>query len=319
MSILQLLLQAFPEAVSGETMARELSVSRSAIWKKIQSLQRAGVQVSGKQNSGYRLECWPDLLLPELLEHYRRAVCLGKEVHYRETVDSTNLIAKDLARAGAPHGTLVVAEAQTAGRGRRGRSWLSEPGSGIFATVLLRPNLPPERVPLLTLAVGIAVVQTLQQRGLAEAWLKWPNDVWVGERKMVGILAEMSGQVDQVDWVVVGIGINTHQTDFPAELASRATSFLRETGRSVQRAELLGEVLARLEGLLPWLEQPTIEHLLAQFRSFDRLTGREVQVIATNETFSGQVLGISESGALIISREDGRVQSLLAGDVSLRI
>ncbi len=319
MSILQLLLQAFPEAISGEAMAKELAVSRSAIWKKIQTLQRSGVRVTGKQNSGYRLECWPDRLLPELLEYYRQTAVIGKDVFYQETMDSTNTTAKELARTGAAHGTLVVAESQTAGRGRRGRTWISDPGSGIFATLVLRPQLPPDRIPLLTMTVGVAVVQTLRQLGLGDAWLKWPNDVWVGGRKMVGILAEMSGQIDQVDWVVAGFGINTHQTDFPGDLAAKATSFLRETGQQVQRAHLLMEVLRRLEQLLPLLEQPTVQPLLNLFREFDRLTGQEVQVITPIETFSGQVLGITASGALLVRRSDGQEQSLLAGDVSLRI
>lgn len=319
MSILQLLLQAFPEAVSGETMAKDLSVSRSAVWKRIQALQRCGVRITGKQNSGYRLECWPDLLLPELLEHYRRTEVLGHDLFYQETMDSTNTTAKELARTGAAHGMLVVAESQTAGRGRRGRTWLSEPGSGIFATLVLRPQLPPDRIPLLTLTVGVAITETLQQMGLGNAWLKWPNDVWVGGRKMVGILAEMSGQIDQVDWVVVGFGINTHQMDFPEDLAAKATSFLRETGRKVQRAELLMDVLRRLEQLLPLLEQPTVQPLLDLFRKLDRMIGQEVQVVSSIETFVGQVLGISDSGALLVRRADGQSQSLLAGDVSLRI
>lgn len=319
MSILSLLLQAFPDSVSGEAMAKELAISRTAIWKRIQSLQRAGLEITGKQNSGYRLERWPDLLLPELLEHYRRTAKLGRFMHYRETVDSTNTLAKELARAGAPDGTLVVAESQTSGRGRRGRSWLSEPRGGIFASLILRPSLSPGRVPLLTLTVGIAVVQALQGMGLTDAWLKWPNDVWIGRRKMVGILAEMVGQMDQVDWVVVGIGINTHQSDFPGELATRATSFLRETGRKVQRAELLARVLCQLEALLPLLERPTVATLLEEWSNYDRLTGQEVQVVAPNETFTGRALGIDATGALLIRRANGQEQSVLAGDVSLRI
>lgn len=319
MNVLDMLLRAFPDAVSGEEMARILSLSRSAIWKRIQSLQRQGLEISGKQNSGYSLQQWPDLLLPELMEYYRRAADLGKQVHYQYTVDSTNNWAKELARQGAAHGTLVVAEEQTAGRGRRGRDWLSAPHSGIFASLIIRPNLAAERVPLLTLTVGIALAQALHSLGLPTAWLKWPNDIWVGRRKMAGILSELSGQVDHIDWVVVGMGINTLQTDFPPELATKATSFLQETGLRINRAKLLAEVLGNLEDLLPLLENPELGLVLDKWRSYDRLSGQEVQVITPSGAFYGRALGVTADGALIVRKPDGQEQTVLAGDVSLRI
>lgn len=319
MSVLEILLHAYPNPVSGEEMATTLALSRSAIWKRVQSLQKQGLAIGGKQNSGYSLEQWPDLLLPELLEYNRRAASLGKLVHYLTTVDSTNNRAKDLARQGAPHGTLVVAEEQTAGRGRRGRDWFSEPHSGIFASLIIRPDLAAQRVPLLTLTVGIALAQALHSLGLPEAWLKWPNDVWVGRRKMAGILSELSGQADHIDWVVVGMGINTLQTGFPPELEMKATSFLKETGQRVNRAKLLAEILGNLEDLLPLLENPELGPLLDKWRSYDRLAGQEVQVITPGGAFCGLALGITADGALIVRSPDGQEQTVLAGDVSLRI
>jgi BirA family biotin operon repressor/biotin-[acetyl-CoA-carboxylase] ligase len=319
MSALSMLLEAYPEAVSGEEIARSLSLSRSGVWKRIKQLQSLGVKVSGRQNQGYRLASWPDLLLPELLEYYRQAQDLGKAVAWLPTVDSTNTRAKELARQGASHGTLVVAEQQTAGRGRRGRDWLSEPGSGIFASVILRPNLPAEQVPLLTLTAGIALVEAVQQFGLQDAWLKWPNDVWVGERKLAGVLSELSGQMDHVDFVVIGMGINTAQRKFPGELAERATSFYRELGQEVNRAELLADVLRRLEGLLPALENQDSKAFLDKWRRYDRLVGRKVTVAAPAESYVGEVLGISQNGALIVRGVDGQERAVLAGDVSLRL
>lgn len=315
-SVLGLLLQAYPQAVSGEEMAQQLQLSRTAIWKKVQLLLEQGLEISGRQHQGYRLLTWPDRLLPELLQHYRRAAELGRLVDYHPSVDSTNTRAKELARLGAVHGTLVVAEEQTAGRGRRGRDWLSPPHSGIFASVILRPELPADRLPLLTLAAGVALVQALHACGLPQAWLKWPNDVWVGSRKLAGVLAELSGQADQLDWVVVGMGVNTRQQAFPAELAERATSFLRETGAPVNRAELLAVTLYHLEQLLQLAVEP--DRILNAWQQYDRLIGREVEVIAADESFRGQAVGLAPNGALLVCRADGRQQAVLAGDVSLR-
>ncbi|MGI6357657.1 MAG: biotin--[acetyl-CoA-carboxylase] ligase [Bacillota bacterium] len=318
MSILRLLLSAYPNPISGEQMAKDLTISRSAVWKKIKALEQIGIEVSGKQNSGYRLERWPNLMLPELLMHFRKAVTLGEPIYYQESIGSTNDWAKQLAQGGATAGTLVVAEEQTAGRGRRGRSWLSQPGAGIFASLVLRPSLPPERIPLLTLTLGIALVQTLREYGLTEAWLKWPNDVWVGRKKLAGILAELAGQLDQVDWVVLGMGINTHQAEFPAELAAIATSYLRETGQDVQRAALLCDALHSLERLLPLLQQSSLDGLMEQWQSCDRLIGQQVRAITPSGTIHGQARGITANGALVLRLADGSEQTIMAGDVSLR-
>ncbi len=318
MTILQLLLEAYPDPVSGEHMANALEVSRSAVWKRIRALEQAGLEISGKQNSGYRLDRWPNLMLPELLQHFRRALTLGEPVYYQQTIDSTNTWAKQLAQKGAAGGTLVVAEEQTGGRGRRGRHWLSAAGSGIFSSLILRPSLPPERIPLLTLTAGIALVQAVRSHGLTDAWLKWPNDVWVGSKKLAGILAEMAGQLDQVDWVVLGMGVNTHQRDFADELATVATSYLKETGQEVQRAQLLCDTLYNLEQLLPLLQQSSLDELLELWQDYDRLIGHPVRAITPSGTINGQAEGITENGALVLRLTDGSEQTILAGDVSLR-
>ncbi len=317
MNALNMLLSAFPEPISGELIASTLKLSRTAVWKQMQSLQKLGLQIEGKQNSGYRLLSWPDLLLPELIQHYRSGQ-LGQDVFWHESIPSTNTTAKELARQGAAHGTLVVTEEQTAGRGRRGRAWTSAKSSGIFASLILRPDLPTRRVPMLTLAAGVAVVEALQSIGLSDAWLKWPNDVWVGRRKLAGILSELSGELDQVDFVVIGMGINTHQMELPDELANTATSFYRETGRKPNRAELLARILLELEKVLPLLESTDPAPLLAAWQKHDRLLGKSVNVIETNGSYTGTAVGLSPTGSLRIALADGSERLVLAGDVSLR-
>lgn len=317
MSALQMLLSAFPDSISGELIASTLNISRSAIWKQMQTLQKLGLQIEGKRNSGYRLLAWPDLLLPEIIQYYRSGT-LGQEVLWREVLPSTNTTAKEIARQGADHGTLVVTEEQTAGRGRRGRSWNSERGSGIFASLILRPELPTRVVPMLTLAVGIALVEALHYFGLNNAWLKWPNDVWVGERKLAGILSELSGELDRVDFVVIGMGINTNQAEFPEWLASTATSIYRETGLKQNRGELLARILVELEKVLPLLELAEPDSLVQAWQKHDRLLGRQVNVIEPTDSYTGTALGLGSSGALRIAMPDGSEKLVMAGDVSIR-
>lgn len=317
MKTLSILLNAFPQPVSGERIAEANSLSRSAVWKQIQALQKLGLKIEGKQNYGYRLLEWPDLLLPEMIEHYREGQ-LGQPVYWHEVLASTNTTAKELARQGAKHGTLVVSEAQTAGRGRRGRSWISPPSEGIFASLILRPQIPTRRVPLLTLATGIALVEALQSFGLHGAWLKWPNDVWVGQRKLAGILSEFSGELDAVEFVVIGMGINMHQAEFPSEIVHTATSFYRETGQKVNRAQVLARTLAEMERILPWLQSDDITPLFTAWQKHDHLLGQEVKVMEPTGTYTGRALGLSESGALRVALPDGTEKLVLAGDVSIR-
>lgn len=317
MNALTLLLTAFPEPISGELMATRLNLSRTAIWKQMQSLQKLGLQIEGKQNSGYRLLQWPDLLLPEVIQFYQPGP-LCQNIYWHEELPSTNITAKELARQGAEHGTLVVAETQTAGRGRRGRAWDSEKGSGIFASLILRPELPLRRVPMLTLAAGIALVEALHKQGLKDAWLKWPNDVWIGQRKLAGILSELTGELDRMDFVVVGMGINVQQAQFSEELVNCATSFYRETGFKQNRAELLAQVLVEIQKVLPLLAETDLGPLLSAWSRHDRLQGQQVNVIEIDRQYTGTALGLTESGALRIRQEDGSETVVLAGDVSIR-
>lgn len=317
MSVLSMLLAAFPKAVSGKLMTTKLDLSPTDILQQLQSLADLAIPIEMHQNTGYRLLEWPDLLLPEILEHYRTGN-LGRHVLWHSSLASTNSTAKELGHQGVEHGTIVVSEEQTAGRGRRGRSWMSTKGDGIYASLVLRPQIPLSTAPLLTLVAGIALVEALHDCGLDAAWLKWPNDVWVENRKLAGILCELNSELDRLDFVVMGIGVNTHQQYFPPDLAATATSFYRETGYKLSRAELLMQVLQKIELLLPLLTQADQTALLAAWKKHDRLLGQKVYVTAANEKYSGTALGLTPTGALRIALADGTERTLLAGDVSIR-
>lgn len=317
MSILELLLNAYPGPVSGEEMARKLGLSRTGIWKQVRNLTDLGMKIEGRQNSGYRLLTWPDQLHPDIIRYYLQRE-LVKNITYQSSVGSTNTLAKELAMRGSSHGTLVTADEQTAGRGRRGRNWLSDRGMGAYMTLILRPDIPSHRVPMLTIVTGIAVVQAAHQLGLDGAWLKWPNDVWVGRRKLAGILSELSGELEQIDFVVVGIGVNANQAEFPPELEATATSFRNETGEPVNRAKLTARIMDNLALLLPLLAAPDITPVISLYLQYDRLIGKPVQVHAPAEDFVGVAQELTSDGALIVKLADGTERVVLAGDVSLR-
>src|SRR2546423_1548641 len=246
-SLLTLLAENATIVVSGARIAREIGVSRSTVWRWVNRLRELGVRAKGQQHTGYFLEKVPDILTPDMLRQRLRGSLFGKRIHHFFKVDSTNRVALELGHAGEPEGAVVLAEEQTAGRGRARRIWHSERAAGIYVTVLLRPKLAPVQAPLLTMMAGLSAHTAIQaQTGLAVD-LKWPNDLLIGGKKTGGILREMHAEPSQVRFIIVGLGLNVNQERFPAELSSVATSLRVESGRPQSRLELLGRVLRGFE------------------------------------------------------------------------
>ena len=249
--ILQALRQDSEVYISGQQLCEQFGVSRTAVWKAIKQLQEAGYEIEAVRNRGYRLLAVPDILSQSEIASQLHTKWLGQNIRYFEEVDSTNTAAKRIAEESGCadwHGTVVVAEEQTAGKGRRGRFWSSPRGTGLFFSILLKPQIEPGNASMLTLVKGMATVKGIAQVTGLRPQIKWPNDVVLNGKKLVGILTEMSAQVDYVNHIVVGTGINVHQADFPQEIAKTATSLkleLQEAGRNVQisRAELLAAAL----------------------------------------------------------------------------
>ena len=304
--------------VSGAKIAREIGVTRQQVWRWIEKLRALGVRVKGHPRTGYHIERVPDILVPQMLNHRLRDTPFAHRIYHFFQIDSTNAVAMRLGEAGEAHGAVVVAEEQTAGRGRAGRSWASEKSSGIYCSVLLRPKLPPAHAPLLTLVAGLAARDALAEELEAAPDLRWPNDVLVGGRKICGILTEMHAEPDRVHYAVVGIGVNVNHAKMPAELAEIATSLRMETGKFHSRIELLIRLLRHLDRYYnQFLAQGSAPILrrFAEVSSF--FQGKRVRITTATETFTGATAGLEPSGVLRVERDDGRgTELVLSGDVA---
>lgn len=317
--ILQLLRQHEGGYLSGEDLSRLLTVSRTAIWKHIQSLKNEGYDIEAHPRLGYALRQAPDLLLPEEIKGSLETQVLGRHIHYFADIDSTNNEAKKLAAQGAAEGTIVVSEAQNTGRGRLARGWYSPAFKGIWLSVILRPPFPPMEAPKCTLMAAVALTRAIRMTGQVPCGIKWPNDIlWEG-KKLVGILTEMSAEMDAINYVVMGMGVNVNieQADFPEELQPIASSLLLASGRPVSRLELLCSILAELERLYQQVNQEGFAPVLEEWRSLSVTLGQAVNVLAPNEQYSGTAVDIDEDGALLIDTGAG-IRKVIAGDVSIR-
>lgn len=300
--------------ISGEEIARTLEVSRNAVWKKIQDLEEVGYEIQAVPHLGYRLTGLPERLVPEEIRCHLKTHDLGRRIFIFPTTDSTNRVALDMGRKGAPHGQIVLAETQTAGRGRLGRAWTSPAGKGIYLSVILRPKLELSQVSKLTLAAAVAAAETLEAIGVGGVQIKWPNDIVIkGKgRKISGILTEMIAEADRVECIVLGIGINvnTPASDLPAH----ATSLKLETGKSYDRSALTADLLNRLEERLGQVTGRAWDTTRAAWNKRSAVKGKSVKVTTLSEAVQGTAQGIDPSGALLIKTRDG-IKKIYSGDV----
>ena len=313
------LLKATPDFVSGQQLCEGLGVSRTAVWKAIRQLEEEGYVIEAVRNKGYRLTSSPDVLTAPELKSVLTSRWLGGELTCLYETDSTNNQARRLAEEGAPEGTMVVADCQTAGKGRRGRNWASPHGAGIWMSFVLRPALAPVQASMLTLVAGMAVVSGIRQAVGLESMIKWPNDAVVGGKKICGILTEMSTEEDSIRHVVVGIGINVNTKDFPEELAPTATSLSLELGRPLKRAPVIAAVAEQFETYYGrFLEKGDMTEFMEEYNRMLANRDREVCVLDPAGTYRGTALGIDREGSLLVKKEDGSLASVISGEVSVR-
>ena len=313
------LLRESTEYISGQELCEKFSVSRTAVWKIMKQLKEEGYEIEAVQNRGYRLLTVPDILSKSEIESRLDGGWIGKQVYFAEEVDSTNTWGKRLAEEGAPHGTLVVADEQTQGRGRRGRSWQSPKGTNISMTLILRPDLEPARASMLTIVMGLSVAQGLKELLKLPVQIKWPNDAVLNGHKLCGILTEMSAQIDYINYVVVGTGINVNLPEVPEELKDIATSLLIETGHRVNRAEVIGAVLrAFARNYESFLAAGDLTGLLNVYNEILANRDRQVRVLDPKEPYEGVALGINARGELLVRKADGSISEVYAGEVSVR-
>ena len=316
-ALLTLLSENATIVISGARIAREIGVSRSTVWRWVEQLRKLGVQVKGQHRTGYFLEKVSDIITPDLLRKRLKGNLFGKRVFHFFKTDSTNRVAMELGYAEEPEGTVVVAEEQTEGRGRAGRYWHSERGTGLYFTLLLRPRLAPAQAPLLTMLAGLSAHAAIQaQTGLAPE-LKWPNDLLLNGKKIGGILTEMHAEPSAVRFVIVGIGINANQEKFPAELASLATSLRKESGKITYRLELLLRLLMQFETDYNRFLREGPGFVVERFQSVSTFAkGRRVRVDTGADSYVGTTAGLSPEGLLLVARDNGPVTTVIAGDVS---
>ncbi|NLP40611.1 MAG: biotin--[acetyl-CoA-carboxylase] ligase [Veillonellaceae bacterium] len=317
--ILELLRHRPDEFVSGEEISGGLGVSRTAVWKHIQELKQAGYGIEAHSRRGYRLNETPDKLLPQEIRSRLTTQIIGREIRYFDNVASTNNEAKLLAANDCPEGTLVVAEAQNSGRGRLSRGWFSPWGKGIWMSVVLRPKFSPQEAPKCTLMAAVAINKAIRQVSGIDCGIKWPNDILYQGRKLVGILTEMSAEMDAINYVVLGMGINVNiaEGEFPDDIAEIATSVALASGKPVDRLELLSAILQQLEDIYQIATSEGFKAVLDEWRAQSITLGQAVDVVGFNRRFSGIAVNIDDDGALLVKMGDS-IERVLAGDVSIR-
>jgi BirA family biotin operon repressor/biotin-[acetyl-CoA-carboxylase] ligase len=317
-ALLALLAENTTIVISGAKIAKEIGVSRQQVFRWIEQLRALGVRVKGHPRTGYHIERAPDILAPQLLSGRLRGTAFSKRIYHFFRADSTNTIALHLGEAGEPHGAVVLAEDQTAGRGRAGRTWLTEKSAGISCSVLVRPAIPPAHAPLLTLVAGLAARDAAAEELTASPDIRWPNDLLVGGRKFGGILTEMHAEPDRLHYAVIGIGINVNQSKMPAELDDIATSLRIESGKTHSRLELLVRLLRHLDRYYNLYLADGAAPILRRFGEVSSyFRGKRVRITTAREVFTGTTAGLESSGVLRVARDDGRgTESILSGDVA---
>ncbi|NLW56126.1 MAG: biotin--[acetyl-CoA-carboxylase] ligase [Firmicutes bacterium] len=303
--------------LSGQELAVQLGVTRAAVWKQVETLRGLGYEIEAYPRQGYRLLSRPDRLYPWEIAQGLRTKLLGKTIEYYDELSSTNQRAKELL-VSCPEGTVVLAESQTAGRGRLGRRWFSPPGTGIWMSLILRPQLPPAQLSKLTLVAAVALSQAIFAELEVRPLVKWPNDLYWNGRKLSGILTELTGEMGRLESVVLGVGLNVNQKpeDFPEEIREQAGSLWMIKKSPVDRKALLRRYLEVLEVEYFRALTDGFDRILEYCRQYTYTLGRHVTVTNGAQTFSGIAVAIDEDGGLIID-QDGQSRKVIAGDVNL--
>ncbi|MCR4441189.1 MAG: biotin--[acetyl-CoA-carboxylase] ligase [Peptococcaceae bacterium] len=318
--ILRMLIEKRGNYLSGEEISRLLGVSRVAVWKQVNALRQEGYNIESSPKQGYRIVELPDILSKEEITIGLAGQDFIKEAAVFEQVSSTNDLAKAMAAQGSPEGTLVVADKQTKGKGRMGRSWESPSGKGLYFSLVLKPKIKPVHAPQLTLVAAVAVCRAIRGLTKLPVTIKWPNDILLEDKKVCGILTEMSSEIDQINYIVLGIGVNVNQgkDDFPENLRDKAISLAAAAGCLFRRVALLLEIVKELRTVYRLYQREGFAVIVESWIKMNSTLGREVFVSSHGEQYCGTAEGIDEQGRLLVRKGDGTLETLVAGDISLR-
>src|SRR5580700_3068096 len=313
-------LRKYTDGISGADLAEQLRISRAAIWSRIEELRKVGYDIEASPHRGYRLVDEPDALLADdLLARLGKTRVIGRDIHVFEQTTSTNDLVEKLARDGVREGVVVFAESQTRGRGRLGRKWISPTRKGLWFSILLRPNLRPQETTQLTVASATALRRAIFSQTNLQPEIKWPNDILIGGKKVVGILTEMSAELDRVRHVILGIGIDVNQEahEFPSELRKIATSLKIECGESVSRPALAIAVLRELDKDYSRICARKFSEVSEEWVEHCGTIGRDVTVQIGDRKIRGRAESLDDDGALVLRTEHGRLQRITGGDVTV--
>jgi len=325
--VLEILKQNNESYVSGESLSEILGVTRTSIWKYINSLKEAGYNIESVTRKGYRLIDSGDLLNEFEVSNGLKSTLIGNKIVYINEVDSTNFYARKIASEGAQDGTVVIADAQTAGRGRLGRSWSSMAGKGIWMSLVLRPQISPQDIQIITLGASVAVVKAIYEATGIKTGIKWPNDIVHQGKKLCGILTEMNSEVEMVNFLILGIGINVNHTasDFPEEIRHVATSLVlcsderdKKDVKLFTRSDIIKKLLYELEQIYNKIKKGAVKDIIDDWKQYSATLGKKVRVMYKNETYTGTALDIREDGRLVVQCDDGYTRDVYSGEVSVR-
>ena len=297
--------------ISGEKLAKKLGVSRTAIWKQIQNLKKTGYKIKSIKNKGYKLIKRPDMPVETEVKQNLNTKILGRKIYYFQELPSTNIFAKQKTLEKATEGTLIIADTQTEGRGRKNRSW-SSPYGGLWFSVILYPNLPPERGMLITMAASVSVAQAIEETTNIKPVVKWPNDLLVNGKKICGILTELDAEIDKINYVIVGIGINVNN-EINNDLKNKAVSLKEITNSSISRVNLLRAILRHFDKNYLHINNP--DYIRKQWFAYSKIIGKKIMITEGEKKITGVVQDVDESGCLIIN-SDGIIKRIVSGDLS---
>jgi BirA family biotin operon repressor/biotin-[acetyl-CoA-carboxylase] ligase len=310
-------LEASESPVSGEQISAKLGISRSAVWKHVKELKNMGYEIEASQKEGYRLMKKSNRLLPYEVHKRLRTNFIGKKMRYYETTPSTNSVGRQLAGeqdAAKLHGMVIIAEEQTGGIGRLGRSWVS-PAGGVWFTIVLKPDIPIDRVFMVTMAGSVAVARAIRKEYDLGALIKWPNDIYIGDKKVGGLLLELFAEADQIHYCLLGVGVDVNISRGELEgVKSSVTSISLEMGHDVNRAAFLARLLKEFESRYLLIESGEYDAVVREWKSFSCTLEHRVKINTMKATFEGEAIDIDEFGALLIRKDSGKVERVIAGD-----
>ena len=314
-TIIQMLIDSDSEYVSGQNISDKLGITRAAVWKRISKLKELGFEIESVTKKGYKLLSYPDILNKELIEIGMKSDFIGHSVEVLESVDSTNDYAKKKAKE-LVDGSVIISLEQVKGKGRRGRSFHSGKGDGIYLSIILKPGFEPAKAPFITSIAGAALVNTFNKFNI-QTKVKWPNDVLINGKKVAGILTEMSADMEFIEYIVLGVGINVSGLEFPNELKNIATS-LKLEGYDVKKLNIIWQFVYEFELLYNLYLNENTSEVVNILRNNSSVIGKQINVHYMNEVESAIAVDINNQGALIIKTQEGEVKELSSGEISIR-